>query len=727
MTMLISQSSFKRTALVLGLSSVFMPTFAQTGAAQGSVSVGIGVADGSQSDRALFSQYSGMRSKDNVGATVGVDYSLRQEESSTWVDFQASDLLGDMRELSLVWKNTGNWKFTADYSDLVRNEPYQVNTGLRGVGGAAPQVVTLAGGVGTGVATDLESKRSKLGLGFTKIISPRMQFSVDLKTENKVGSRLFGVGMNCPTVYDPACGGTTGIAVGAATLMMPEPLDSNHSQIEARLSYALEKLRFSLGYYGSFYRNGNTSMNPVVADNLYNPVGGQFAATPGLLGYLNQPVSLAPDNQSHQVDLTGLYNFTNTTRATFKLAYASAAQDDGFAGPSRTGLTSLNGKVNTTLAQIGIASRPLPKLSLQADVRYQDRDDETVIAYYNVAGTMAFTNHTLPNRKTNAKLQGSWQFTPDYKGTLGADFESIDRGVFTATSAVAGLSALRQNTDETTWRAELRRRMSENLSGAVTLSHSRRDGSSWLKDNSGLGVTAVTNPFDPAVGLTSAIFMPTLADRQRDKVKLFVDWMPNKDLTLQINLEEGTDKFSTPSAYGLHETRMTAVSLDWSYAISFRWGINGYLSQSTQTFNQTRDNGYLLAFENQNSTVGFGVTGRPINALELGGTLSYTHDNNQYSQALSAGADAYSMASLAASGGLPDVTYQQTALKLFGKYSLDKRSAVRVDFVHQNTNYNDWAWGYNGVPYTYSDGTTLSQQIDQRVNFIGITYVYQLQ
>jgi hypothetical protein len=84
------------------------------------------------------------------------------------------------------------------------------------------------------------------------------------------------------------------------------------------------------------------------------------------------------------------------------------------------------------------------------------------------------------------------------------------------------------------------------------------------------------------------------------------------------------------------------------------------------------------------------------------------------------------VASLAASGGLPDIDFKQTTLKLFGKYAIDKKSAVRVDFVHQKSTYNDWAWGYNGVPFTYSDGTTLSQNTDQRVNFVGITYIYQL-
>lgn len=113
--------------------------------------------------------------------------------------------------------------------------------------------------------------------------------------------------------------------------------------------------------------------------------------------------------------------------------------------------------------------------------------------------------------------------------------------------------------------------------------------------------------------------------------------------------------------------------------------------------------------------------------MEVGGNLSYNDDKSVYAQTLDTFAGAYNTAVLAAGGGLPNVTYRQTALKLFGKYALDKRSAVRVDLVHQRAKMNDWTWGYNGVPFTYSDGTTLTQQQSQSVSFIGITYVYQLQ
>lgn len=719
----ISSIQFQRSALALAVCVAFMPAQAQTSAAQTTVFVGAGVVDGSRADRGLFDQYSGLDKDSNVAGILGIDYSLRKEDTATWVEFQGSELLGDTRELHLVWKKTGDWKVTADYAGLVHNDINQVNTGLVNPGTTVPQVNALTGGVGTGSNFDLQTKRNKLGVGYTKIISPRMQLAVDLKSENKQGSRLFGIGMNCPTGYDSACLGTTGMNVDWATLMLPEPIDSNHSQIEARLSYALEKLRFSVGYYGSFYRNANSSMNPMVNGNLYNPVGTQLAVNPGLLGYLNQAVALAPDSEAHQIDVSGNYDFTDRTRGTFKLAYGTASQDDGFVAASRTGLTSLGGRVDTKLAQFGVTSRPIPKLSLLANVKYLDKDDKTPIAAYNIVGITPYTNQNLSNRKTNGKLQASWQFNSDYRGTLGADYELIDRGVYTPTSEVAGVTALRQNTDETTLRAELRKQMSENLSGSVSLSSSKRDGSTWLKDSSGLGVTAVSNFADPV--LITGVFMPTLADRQRDKVRLYADWMPNKSWSVQFSAEEGTDKYSSPSVYGLSHTRMNQFGVDASYAVSFRWSLNGYVSKGLQTYNQSRIGGPVMAFENNSTTVGLGFTGKPTNQLELGGTLSYVDDTSKYAQSLDGTADAYTAASLTASGGLPDIVFRQTALKLFGKYALDKKSAVRVDFVHQKSTYNDWAWGYNGVPYTYSDGTTLAQKADQSVSFIGVTYVYQ--
>ena len=45
--------------------------------------------------------------------------------------------------------------------------------------------------------------------------------------------------------------------------------------------------------------------------------------------------------------------------------------------------------------------------------------------------------------------------------------------------------------------------------------------------------------------------------------------------------------------------------------------------------------------------------------------------------------------------------------------------------MHQRSRWNDWAWGYNGTPFVYSDGTTVNRKPDQNVSFVGVTYVHR--
>ena len=715
--------SLRHTAVAVAVMAACMGAYAASDddeaeprdSVQTTISMGVGLLSDDSADRAQFGQYRGLRADRSAVASLGIDYSLRKESTSTWVQLQGTDLTGDERELHLVWKNPGNWKLSADYSELLRVDPNTANTGLTRVGFVNPVVANVTPGYGSDV--QFSTKRSASGLGFAKWINPALQLELDFKSENKTGTRLSGIGMSCSPLMAANCGDW-------AVLLMPEPIMANHSQIEARMSYAQEALRFNLGYYGSFYRNDYSTLSPVLPGSLNTPA----TSNASLLGLLSQPVALAPNNEAHQWDLGGSYDFNKTTRATLKLARMVSIQNQNFASAGFAGVPAgdLGAQVVSATAKLGLTSRPVRELTLLADVRYENRDDQTPIYAYNFNGSAAnpghYDIHNLPYRKTQAKVQAGWQFNGDTKGTLGVDRESIDRGVFTASSAIKGVSALRQQTDETTVRADVRNKFSDEVSGTVGLSRSRRDGSNWLRGNSGTGLTEVTNPADPVNGFSStAVFMPTLADRQRDKLKLGGDWQVSEALTLQLVGETGRDQYSAPSVYGLRDTGMNQFSVDWTYVLSDNWSLNGYLAQSQQSLNQARPAGYIMAFDNRNLSASLGATGKINAQLNVGGSLAFMNDKSVYAQTLDtlAGADG---AALLANGGLPDVEFRQTTLKLFGKYALDKASAVRVDLVYQETATNDWAWGSNGTSFAYSDGSTVWQRTSQNVGFVGVTY-----
>jgi len=737
------QSGLRPTAIAIALLAAFSPVHAQTSEAkpaeakpaeapaeastksmQASVSVGGAWASGDSADRAFFGQYNGMRDQSVYGL---LDFDYRRADSA---DGSSTGLIGtnlglQTRELIFYWQKQGDWQFTADYGELLRRDLYTVNTGMIGAGSQTPQVVHLPNGPGTGGEYDPSTKRKGLGLGFSKWFGQEVELVASLKSENKDGSRIFGVGMNCPSTVAFSCGATTLTQTGSAILLLPEPIDSNHTQAELRLNYAGERLRLTGGYYGSFYNNSNATMAAGIPGSLNNQLGTLLPLSNGLQGILGNPVALPPDNQSQTLDLAGNYTFTPSTRANFKVAYSQAKQDQGWAGTgligAPAGVSNLDGQVNTTLAQVGLISRPIAKLTLQAEGRYEDRNDKTPIAYYNAEGASTWTNRSYSLERIRGKLQASYQFGAAYVGIAAVDYDAIERAPFTPSSAVAGVSALRQDTDETTWRLELKRRMTENVSGEIRFSSSDRSGSNWLRPTSGGGVTEVT---DPSTFPATAIFAPTLADRRRDQLKLQANWQPSDALLLVASAAGGKDDYSMPTQYALQDSKMSLFTIDANYALSDAWNLNGFASYGTQKLNQARPAGSILAFDNTNLTLGLGATGRISEQIEVGGTLAYISDNNEYAQTLDPLANPSSGALLAATGGLPDIKFQQTELRLYGKYALAKNQALRLDAIYQQTKYNDWAYQYGSMPYTYSDNTTVTLDQNQSVVYIGVSYVY---
>jgi len=745
MTISDSSFNFRRTVIAMAVFAFMASAFAQATdekakeaakpepgevkTTQSSVTLGLGGVGGGAGNRSIYNQYNalGLNNNNPSAGILGFDYSVRDPEAMTLFKFRGANLLDDSRELGLSLTEPGEWRLKASYGELVHTNPYTINTGVVGAGSTAPQVVYLPGGVGSGYNTQLQTKRSNVGLGFSKWIDNALQIEVDFKTEKQDGSRPFGIGMNCPSPVAPGCQGTTGIAAGWATLMLPQAVNSNTSQIDARVNYSIDKLRLSVAYYGSFFQNNNPTLNPSVPGSLNNPLGTLLPLSAGLQPLLNLPVAQEPDNRFNQLSLTGTYDLAEKTRASFKLSYANTTQNQNFAASGLSGapagVTSLGGNVNTTLAWLGITSRPIPKLTLQADIRYADRDDKTPVAPYVMAGSSVYTNQQLPEQKVSGKLQAIYQFSREYRGTIGADYVGIDRGIYTPTSRAGGISALRQNTDETGLYAELHKVMSETFTGSIRLSGSQRDGSNWLKPNPGAGVTEVSDP--STAFSSSAIFSPTLADRRQEKIKLYGNWQPDEKLALQFTAEGGTNKYTMPTAYALQNTRLSLYSVDGTYAISDNWNLTAYASWGQQSQNQARPAGSVMAFETTNTSAGLGVTGKPTSKLEVGGTLSYVNEKSVYAQSLETYAGADSAALLAATGGLPSITFRQTALKLFGKYDLDKKSVIGANLVYARVLSNDWAWGWNGTPFTYGDNTTMSLNQNQSMTYVGVTYTYK--
>ena len=723
------QIGFQHTLLVLALLAAFSPAHAADDEIaklirpdSTVVSAGAAILSGEQRDRSVFGQYNGW-SKDNSGLLLDFELIQREDETGTWTTAEGRNLGLDNREMSALREKQGDWKIKGAYSEQVRHDPRTLNTGLQGIGTTVPAVNALAA-TGTGSNQNLDIKRSSYALSGEKWINSGLMFEASLKSEDKTGARLTGVGGYC----SPSIPGANCPALSGALLMLAEPVSSNTFQMEAKANFVGADYTLTAGYYGTTYKNDNGSMRiGSINGNLVDSAGVAFNPGSGantLGGLLTQPIALAPDNQSMQLYLSGAYAITPTIHTTFNYAVTHATQNENFSSmglAAAAGLpSSLNGEVDSELLQLGITARPLPKLSVLGNVRYEEIKDKTPTAMYGGV----YSNENNSSKKANSKAEASYLFPESIRGTLGVDYAWIQRNVPAVGSTelvipVNSLTSVREFTNELTYRAELRKVLTESLNASLAYQQSSRKGSHWIN----LGNTTPTYPStyqvmrDGDVFAVTGAFPTNMMDRERDKVRLMVDWTASEKLSLQFSVESGEDKYSAPTTKGMHTSNLSTAGVDASYAVSDAWKATAYFNYSQQTLQVDHSAGYIATIDNISTAAGVGLLGKLSGKLEVGGDISYLDDRNMY---------AFGSGNSAAPGSLPDVSYRVLALKLFGKYALNSKSDIQVDLVHQSTTFDEWTWANAGVPFAYSDNSTVSMQASQNVTYLGVKYVYRL-
>ena len=716
------QFVFRKTTLALSVLLAIGAAYAEDDdvealtKSQSTVSVGAGSVSGDSKSKSIFGQYNGLRNNNDASLLLDINIIKLEEAIGKWTKFEAHNLGLDDRELSFSQNKQGDWKYSLEYNEITHHDMRTLNTGMQAAGTVSPVITSLAV-PGTGTDINLQLQRQISTLSGEKWITPNLLFETSFKNEDKSGAKLSGEGMPCG-ISRFACGGFTG-----AMFLLPETVTTNTKQIEAKLNFSGEKFQLNGGYYGSFFSNVNGSMNPLWNGSFYNPNGTLHAPNAVLTSFLTSPISLPPDNQAQQIYVSGNYAFTQTTHSTFKYAYTHATQNESFSDMGLTGgpagISSLGGVVDTNLAQFGLTARPLTKLTLLANLRYEDKNDKTPQASYNLLSSPFVVpppsayysnNYSSSSKKVNGKLEAAYQLPDHYRATLGIDYATVQRAAPPTSTGAAtdlglALGGLRANTHETSYRAELRRSLSDTLNAAGSYVHSQRTGDNWVfYSSNGTGITS-SQPLN-----VNGTLPMTMMDRNRDKIKVSADWMPTSKLSVQFNVENGKDTYTGPVEVGMRDTSMNSFGIDSALILSESWKLTGYINQSGQTLHVNHTALYQADLENTNTSVGFGVIGKPTGKLDVGGNLSYMNDRNHYNQT---------------GGALPDVTYRVSSLKLFGKYSLEKNSDVRVDFLHQNATLDEWTWGSSGQAFAYSDNSTVSMQPNQSVTYIGASYIYK--
>ncbi|NSL55722.1 MtrB/PioB family decaheme-associated outer membrane protein [Uliginosibacterium aquaticum] len=659
--------------------------------------------------------YDGMRNK---GAYGGLDFNLvqRDDEKGDWLLLRTTNLFLDTREMRVDYLRQGRGGGFFEYVRTPYDNPYTINTPLQGIGSNR---VTMGTTLGASPSREVElgTVRELFRLGGFRSLVPGLEFKVDFKNEDKTGTRMTGW--------------------GSAPQFSAETIDSTIRQLDTILQYTGGNLQISGGYAGSWYDNRNTQTLQTLSG-----VSGGTSASFASVTPLSQPLS----NQAHQVFMNGGYGFGPTTRATFKLSYSQATQDERIPSYDLTSANApyayapshLDGKVFTTLAQLGLTSRPTSKLTLTGSLRYYDVNDQTPLAGYvgnSSTGVASVYNTPYSYTKNTGKLEANYRLPLSLSLTGGVDYSGQQRS-----TPVAGTVYVpfRETLNEITYRTELRRSMGENIAGSLAYFYSERDGSNYSAAD---GTSPYSNQINPI----------HISDRKRNKWRAKLDWDALEQLTLQFRVDHISDDYPQGDRfYGASSGSGQVYAVDASYAINDNWNLSSWYARDASG---TKASGFREAsggaanavretdLKERGDSFGFNLNARLAPKIDTSFGFDLFNNTSRFDQTLNLSGTGTTYPT-GVSGPLPDVTSKLMRFKLISRYTLDRSSAIRFDLIYERWQSNDWSWTLaDGSDFSYAsgtqtctgcsttspnliDGTTITQKDKQTSAFIGIHYIY---
>ena len=721
------KATFRLTAIAAALFAAYGTAQAQATLAQENPEIGrlaspsaddnlsIGAGNWSN-DRRFQGQYDGMPDE---GAYFLFDGQVHRRNDATgdWFRLDMRNLGLDTREVRIGAERQGDIGGSIEFNQIPRVYPWTVNSNLLGIGQSN---MTIQGAPPT-VERTLTTRRDRTSVDFFKSLNnlvPGLKFTFDYRHEDKTGELNYGL--------------------GSQPLWLAQPIDSTTQLLNAGFEYSKDKLQLRGGYYATWW---DTSESLVFG--LRSGTG-----TPGSTQNPNPtPLSQPLDNQSWEVYLDGGYSFTPTTRGTFKLKYGEATMDESLPSWGLTGVNApfvnmprkLDGQVNTTLVQVGLSSRPMPKLSVVANLRYYDMDDQTPllgVVGNNATGAVQVHNTPQSIETWSGKLEGTYRLPMGFSVIGGIDGKKQDRSVPQFADEI--YVPYRSKLDEWNYGIQVRRGLSETINGSLGYVYSTRDGNSYSFAN------------HPTAFAENQINPIHIADRDRDRWRLQLDWTPVSNFTVQGTFEDARDDYSNSASrpWGLTDGKASLYSIDATLQINPDWQlvawyaydrteadqIGGRWDRITEVFEGTRD----ASLKDKSDSLGVSLNGKINAKWKVGADVLWTKSRSEYKETWTpTGLGA--TARYPTSGGetavpLPNLTTELTRFRLFADYAVQKNASLRFDVIYEDWRTNDWVYSFsNGTPFTFgttgatADGTFFTQTSPQKSTFVGVRYKYMLE
>ncbi len=547
---------------------------------------------------------------------------------------------------------------------------------------------------------ELSTERQRVGAGLDIKLKNYWSFDVAFRHETKNGIDKTG---SAVAPFNP-----TGIIRLTTGALIPEPIDYTTNHVDAAFRYAKDKAQFAIEYHGSTFNNEDGSLT---WQDYYRTLqeGSQ---------------GLPPDNQMHQLSLSGGYQMGREYNLTGVLSIANATQDqtfqlydvNGIGGPLPR--DSLDGDVTQTNAQLKFIYRPSRNFRLNAEYRYDDRDNNTSVDVWNgvVADgnqTYSYENNPLSYTRNQFDLIGNWRLGSISSLRAGYQYDLMYREYATLGAP------LDSDTQENTLFAKLK--MQPSAAWDLALYGEARDRN--------------LNNYDPAPDQDPRLIPFYITDRQRNQLGGLVEYMPNDSWSFGARAEYNMDDYDQ-SQLGLIESELPSFTLDAAYhpnkdISTYVYYTRGEM-QSKQKGRATTTGTVVTPpweanFDDTADTIGLGGKYAGLGKWDLGLDLTYNKSKGKI--------DVTDL-STSTTSPYPDLKTELASVKLWTQYNHSKKLAYRFYYWYEDYEADNWA--VDGLeadslvglpPPPPQPGVTNylltgEDTLDYKVNVFGVSVVY---
>jgi MtrB/PioB family decaheme-associated outer membrane protein len=614
---------------------------------------------------------------------------------------------------------------------------------------------------------------SKFSAGYT--FNPQWSLKFDVSRIDQTGAKLYS------PATDAGKYGTFNSGY-EKTVMLMNPTDYTTNAFNLAVSYTGDKAYFTASYYASFFTDANNGLyfsNPFLQSG-----SGATAATPvnGTAYAAAFPLnvtSTAPSNNFNQLNLTGGYKVSPTTKLAGGLSYARNTQNmayvyDPLLAMQAGGLpqASLNATVVTTHADVKLTNQTTRDLQLSAGLKYNKRDNQTASNTYNFndlgGGAGTAVNTPKSNRKTQAEVAADYRLSANNRVRLGYEYEDVKRWCDNALANTGPLPGVAPANWVGTWTNANTScaQVPQAKEGKVVAAYRVKAGEAINLD---LGYSyakrdSTVNPafYNPMQSVNQgnenfgyrAFFQ---ASREEQLIKAGINWQATEQFSLGLNGRYMDDKY-TDSPLGVQTGKNWSGNLDATFAYSDNGTISGYLSSQSRKRdmrsggtnttvsgtgvattvarypNSVDPSVFTNQLKDEDNTIGLNVTQKGLlgGKLELGADVSYSLAKTGYTTQVPYTIVTTAIPTLTCSmtqnltcGSTPDIKNDSLRLKLTGVYQLDKASKVALGLMYQRLTSTDYY--YNGYQNGYTSSgfmPTNEQAPTYSLKVIGVSYIF---